>query len=147
MILTPITKIAQSVWDNLPGDDYRDKAALFGPIMSELRTIKLQAEVAHRAARAAQRLSRPPRKTTRTAENTVAKAIGKTMSQVQGMSVEICGVNIDLTSVFAIAVRPAHPLHTACVAFLDTHNIALVTAPKRGPGITPRMIVRKGGEQ
>ena len=143
MIVTPITKIAQSVWDNLPGDDYRDKAALFGPIMAELRTIKVQAEVAHRAALAAQRLNRPPRKTARTTEKTLAKAIGKTMSQVQGLRVEILGVNIELTTMFAIAERPEHPLHAACVGFLETHNIALVPAPKTGRGITPRMIVRR----
>lgn len=143
MIITPITKIAQGIWNALPGDD-RDKMKLVGPVTTELRTIRRNAEIAHRQARVAKRLARPPRRTMRTVDAIVEQAIGRTMTQAQGLQVEIYGVNINLTTVFAITERPEHPMHTACVEFLATHRIALVAQPGayKGIGKVPRIVAR-----
>jgi hypothetical protein len=139
MIVTNLTARATAIWDALPGD-FDDKDTLLKSLLVELREVR-------NAAKAARVKPVTPRRgyfhIRRSVEEVVAAAVGQRLRDLHTLRVPICGVNLQLNIVFAIAEQPANPLQEACKAFLAEHRLTLVEAPRsQAKGPPPRVVAR-----
>lgn len=133
MIRTDALKsLAARIWADLPGDA-PDKADALKALFAELLTVRNVALADHRRHVRVH----APHKLRTSADELVAKIVGRTLQKTLQLRVQIHGINTPVADVFTIAAMPGHPLQGECKAFLDEHRLSLVEKPRK-PGPSGR---------